>query len=272
MERDLLQREIVALEIAPKFKHWIHPGSAFYASQTGDLHRLFEESLIFGEYYRSALQNKFSLKDRFSMVDTGTFQRLGGTSDALGFTDKKKGQAFLVEFFKRGVSSFEAAIHEGLHLISFPLKGATDQDIAFGKRYGYPLMEAVTQYFTRIMMIEAGLKNWKTNVYQAKINKYLKPFFKAFDTLRFDLETRLKVLCQLVFNNNLKFLINCLERQLAIVNNSVPKNELNNWANKLELIFSHRMFDEAVKFIEFFIQKDYKQAEAIFAKALAAKS
>ncbi|HEY0458196.1 MAG TPA: hypothetical protein VGC97_03525 [Pyrinomonadaceae bacterium] len=272
MERDLLQREIVALEIAPKFKHWIHPGSAFYASQTGDLHRLFEESLIFGEYYRSALQNKFSLKGRFSMVDTGTFQRLGGTSDALGFTDKKKGQAFLVEFFKRGVSSIEGAIHEGLHLISFPLKGATDQDLAFAKRYGYPLMEAVTQYFTRIMMIEAGLKNWKTNVYQAKINKYLKPFFKAFNLLQFSIENRLKVLCELVFKNNLKFFIGCLELQLGAVNNSVPKNELPNWTNKLDLIFARRMFDEAVKFIEFFIQKDYKQAEAIFAKALAAKS
>ena len=266
MERDLLQREIVALEIAPKFKHWTHPGSAFYASQTGDLHRLFEESLIFAEYYRHALQNKFSLKNRFSIVDAGAFQRLGGPGDALGFTDKKKGQAFLVEFFKRGVSSIEAAIHEGLHLISFPLKGRTDQDIAFGKRYGYPLMEAATQYLTRIMMIEAGLKNWKTNVYQDKINKYLKPFFEAFNKLRFDIETRLKILCELIFKNNLKFLINCLERQLAIVNNSVPKNELNNWANKIDLFFSRRLFDEAVKFVEFFVQKDYKQAETLYQK------
>jgi hypothetical protein len=272
MERDLLQREIAAIEFAPKFKHWTHPGSAFYVSQTSDLSRLFEESLIFGKYYRAALQNKFGLKGRILIVDTVTFKGFGGPGEALGFTDKKKGQAFLVEFFKRGVSSIEAAIHEALHLISFPLKGATDQDIAFGKRYGYPLMEAVTQYFTRNMMIEAGIKNWKTNVYQEKINKYLKPFFKVFDTLRLDIVERMQVLCELVFRNNVKLLISCLEKQLAIVNNSVPQKELNNWANKLEMLLARRLVNEAVKFIEYFIQKAYKQAEAIFTKSLPAKT
>lgn len=272
MERNLLKRELEAIEIASKFKQWIYPGSTFYASQTSDLSKLFEDSLIYSEYYRNALQNKFSLKGRISIVDTQTFYRFRGQSDALGVTDKKKGQAFLVEFHKRGVSSIEAAIHEAIHLISFPLKGADENDIAFAKRYGYPLMEAVTQYFTRIMMIEAGIKNWKTNVFQKKIDKYLKPFFKVFDTLRFDIQKRLQVLCELVFKNNLKLLISCLEQQLAVVNNSVPKSELNNWANKINLLLSRRLVNEAVKFIELFIQKSYTQAETIYSNALSTRS
>ena len=96
MERNLLKRELEAIEIAPKFKQWIYPGSTFNASQTSDLSKLFEDSLIYGEFYRNALQNKFSLKGRISIVNTQTFYRFGGPSDALGVTDKKKGQAFFV--------------------------------------------------------------------------------------------------------------------------------------------------------------------------------
>ena len=269
MERDLLQREITALEIAPKFKQWIYPGSAFTISQTSDLSRLFTESLIFDDYYCNALQNNFSLKGRISIVDTGTFARFGGTGEALGFTDKKKGQAFLVEFHKRGVSSIEAAIHEGLHLISFPLKGATDQDITFAKKFSYPLMEAVTQYFTRVMMIEAGLKNWKTNVYQKKINTHLKPFFNVFNLLKIDIQKRMRILCELVFNFNYKFLLDCMKQQVMASNNSLTEREADNWTNQIYLLLTRSSFKEAAEFIELIIRKDYDKARALIGKVLS---
>ena len=179
MERDLLKRELEAVNISPKFSSWQYPKNQFDTSQIDDLVKLFEQSLIFGEYYRNALKNKFGLKGRISIINAQYFRTIGGSGGSLGFTDKKKGQAFLVEMHKRAVSTIEAALHEAFHLISHPLKGSSQNEMTFARRFGYPLMEAVTQYFTRVMMIEAGIKNWKTDVYQKEINAHLKPFLRS---------------------------------------------------------------------------------------------
>ena len=268
MERDLLQREILALEIALKFKQWTYPGSAFYASQTGDLSKLFEGSLIFGEYYRNALKRKFSLHGRISIFDTGTFARFGGSADALGWTDKKNGRAFLVEFHKSGHSSIEAAIHEAFHLISFPLKGKTDRDIAFSA-FGSPLMEAVTQYFTRVLMIEIGIKNWKTKVYQKNIDNYLKPFFNIFALLKIDPQKRMTILCELVFNFNYNLMVNCISQQLRALNSSLTEREADNWATNTYLLLTRHAVKEACRFIEFILKSEYDKANKLRAEVLA---
>jgi hypothetical protein len=268
MERDLLKHELEAVNISPKFNSWQYPKNQFDTSQIDDLVKLFERSLIFGEYYRNALKNKFSLKGRLSIIDAPYFQRIGGPSGSLGITDKKKGQAFLVEMHKRAVSTIEAALHEAIHLISHPLRGNSENDMTFGKRFGYPLMEAVTQYFTRVMMIEAGIKNWKTNVYQKEINNHLKPFFKVFTLLRIDAQKRMPILCELVFKDNVGLLIKCLKQQFAVINNSLTENEITNWVSKTFTLLGHRRYQEAANLIEYVIQKDYNKAGAIYTNSM----
>lgn len=270
MERDLLKRELEAVTFSPK-SPWQYPRNAFGATQTAALVKLFETSLIFGDYYAQALKNNFSIAGRLSIVDAQDFARKGGQSGSLGITDKKKGQSYLIDFHKRGVSTIEAAIHEGLHLISHPLKGAAHNDISFAKRFGYSLMEAVTQYFTRVMMIEAGIRNWKTNVYQKQIDNYLKPFFKVFTLLGVDPQKRMRVLGELVFNNNLNLLRACIKRQLLILNPSLPDREAENWANKIDLLLARGHLTKTVELLEFFVRKDYVKAEKIYADAFPKK-
>lgn len=269
MGRDLLKRELEAVNISPKFSAWQYPKNQFDTSQTDDLVKLFEQSLIFGEYYQNALKNKFSLKGKISIINAQYFQSIGGPSGALGITDKKKGQAFLVEIYKRAVSTIEAALHEAIHLISHPLKGTSQNDMAFAKRFGYPLMEAVTQYFTRVMMIEAGIKNWKTPVYQKEINAHLKPFFKVFTLLRIDIEKRLSILCELVFKDNVGLLIKCMKQQFPLINNSLSENEINNWVSRTFTLLGHKSYNEAANLIEYVIQKDYKKAETLYTNSMA---
>jgi len=269
MERDLLKRELEAVNISPKFTAWQYPKNQFDISQIDDLVKLFEQSLIFSEYYRNALKNKFSLKGRISIIDAPYFQRIGGPTGSLGMTDKKKGQAFLIEIYKRAVSTIEAAIHEAIHLISHPLRGNSQNDMAFGKRFGYPLMEAVTQYFTRVMMIEAGIKNWKTDVYQKEINAHLKPFFNVFTLLRIDIEKRLSILCELVFKDNVSLLIKCMKQQFAVINSSLTANEITNCVSRAFTLLGHRSYNEAANFLEYVIQKDYKKAETIYTNAMS---
>jgi hypothetical protein len=269
MERDLLKRELEAVNISPK-STWLKPKDAFDITQINDLVKLFETSLIFGEYYRDAVKNKFSLKGRISIIDAQYFHRIGGLSESLGITDKKKGQAFLVETHKRPVSTIEAALHEAVHLISHPLRGAYQNDMTFARRFGYPLMEAVTQYFARVMMIEAGIKNWKTDTYQKEIDNHLKPFFKFFTVLRIDIQKRMHILCELVFKNNVNLLRSCIKQQLLVINNSLPENELNNWTNKIDLLLARKLVKKATNLIEHVIQKDFNKAEMIFRDSLAA--
>jgi len=268
MGRDLLKRELEAVNISPKFKSWQYPKNEFDTSRIGDLINLFETSSIFGEYYADALKNKFSLKGRISIINAQYFQTIGGPTGSLGITDKKKGQAFLVEIYKRAVSTIEAALHEAIHLISHPLRGTSQNDMAFGKRFGYPLMEAVTQYFTRVMMIEAGIKNWKTNVYQKEINAHLKPFFKVFTLLRIDERKRMPILCELVFKDNVGLLIKCLKQQFAVINNSLTENEITNWVSKTFTLLGHRRYNEAANLIEYVIQKDYNKAGTIYTNSM----
>ncbi len=271
MERDLLKRELEAVNISPK-SPWKYPKNAFDIIQIDDLVKLFETSLIFGDYYQNAVKNKFNIKGRISIVDAQDFDRKGGPSGSLGITDKKKGQAFLIEIHKRRVSTIEAALHEAIHLISHPLRGADDKDMTFARRFGYSLMEAVTQYFTRIMMIEAGIKNWKTTVYQKEIDNYLKPFFKVFTVLRIDIQKRMNILCELVFKNNVNLLRACITQQLMVINNSLSERDSTNWANKIDLLLSHKLVIKAVNLIEYLIQKDYNKAEKIYTDFRSAKT
>jgi hypothetical protein len=270
MERNLLKRELEALEISPK-SSWLRPTDAFNITQTDGLVKLFDTSLIFGDDFQNAVNNNFSIKGRFSILAPKDYARKGGPSESLGFTDKKKGQAFLTELDSRGASSIEAALHEGIHLISFPLKGADASDLAFAKKFSFPLMEAVTQYFTRIMMIEAGLKNWKTESHQKNIDKHLKPFFKVFSLLQIDIMKRLEILREMVFKNNVTFFRSSIEQQLLVVNKSLTKPEANDWANRIDLIFSFAPLKEVINFVESIIQKDYNKARKIFSDAFSKK-
>jgi hypothetical protein len=140
--------------------------------------------------------------------------------------------------------------------------------MSFGKRFGYPLMEAVTQYFTRVMMIEAGIKNWKTEVYQKEINNHLKPFFQVFTLLGIDAQKRMPILCELVFKNNVGLLIKCMKQQFAVVNNSLTENELTNWVSKTFTLLGLRRYQEAANLIEYVIQKDYRKAGAIYTNSM----
>jgi hypothetical protein len=268
MERDLLKRELEAVNISPKIKSWQYPKNEFDTTQIDDLINLFETSLIFGEYYADALKNKFSIKGRISIINAQYFHSIGGPGGSLGITDKKKGQAFLVEIYKRAVSTIEAALHEAIHLISHPLRGNSQNDMTFGKRFGYPLMEAVTQYFTRVMMIEAGIKNWKTSVYQKEINAHLKPFFKVFTLLRIDEQKRMPILCELVFKDNVGLLVKCMKQQFAVINNSLSANEITNWVSKTFTLLGRRRYSEAANLIEYVIQEDYKKAGAIYTNSM----
>jgi hypothetical protein len=100
MGRDLLKRELEAINISPKFKSWQYPKNEFDPTRIGDLINLFETSGIFGQYYADALKNKFGLKGRISIINAQYFQAIGGPAGALGITDKKRDRLFWLKFIK----------------------------------------------------------------------------------------------------------------------------------------------------------------------------
>jgi hypothetical protein len=271
MERNLLYREMESPAISPK-SVWLYPTNEFDISQKNDLIKLLETSIIFGNYYQQAVNSNFKLDGRFFMLDIQSYKRMGGPEDSMGFTDKKKGRVYLVEIYKRGVSSIENALHEAIHLISHPLAGKQQNDMWFGMNFGYPLMEAVTQYFTRIMMIEAGIKNWKTSTYQTEINMHLKPFFKVFKALAFTLEIRLVILSELLFNGNLKFFQDCIAQQIfTLINYPLIEVQIKSTAAEISLLLQKRRYPEAENYITAILQKDMMKASSIFLAALRTK-
>jgi hypothetical protein len=271
MERNLLYREMESPAISPK-PVWLYPTHEFDISQTNDLIKLFETSSVLGKYYQQAVKSKFNLKGRFYMLDTQTFNRMGGPDGSMGFTDKKKGRAYLVEIYKRGVSSIQSALHEAIHLISHPLIGKHQNDMWFGTNFGYPLMEAVTQHFTRLMMREAGFKKWETNTNQAEINAHLSPFFQVFKILAFTLEIRLVILSELLFNGNLKFFQDCISQQLfTLTKSSLTEVQIKTASAQISLLLQKRRYQEAENYIGAILQNDMKKASSIFRTALRTK-